>query len=435
MNMNEFTDFAFYWSEISPTPRRNILNDRVSQVYSQMCLHYDLELDHRRLERNVRNTKPGIYIIEFSYCSEPEHARIHDILLNDEILNILVRDSIPVVIWLPEEKDEYPIEYDNIMHKVFNVLTEHRVKVYLVGGNTWRKFSPNLDDALSGRFYFPIFDFNFYRGAKLENFDYPPPNYNLVTKPFICLNNVAREGKVYILAMMKDAKLFKNNNVSLIHSVKSNRIDNEIKRIVEQGNISAEDKVYRLGVVDKFIDTHISYTDDLPPEPLYLDRTRDGFDSWEYLSKANNYIGGLRKFYTESAFALVNETHTIPEGEICITEKIYYPMAYGKPFMVNAPQHYLKQLKLQGFQTFPEIFDESYDDIPCAMERMDFIVNELKRLNEMPIAELVKKIKSVNHKLKYNQSLLQNRAIYQHRLLLLMHTITPITERDTKWGS
>lgn len=51
-----------------------------------------------------------------------------------------------------------------------------------------------------------------------------------------------------------------------------------------------------------------------------------------------------------------------PQPVRFLTEKIYKPLAYGMPFMVIGNRGSLQRLRDLGFQTFPEWFDESYDE-------------------------------------------------------------------------
>lgn len=51
-----------------------------------------------------------------------------------------------------------------------------------------------------------------------------------------------------------------------------------------------------------------------------------------------------------------------PQPVRFLTEKIFKPLAYGMPFMVIGNRGSLQRLRDLGFQTFPEWFDESYDE-------------------------------------------------------------------------
>jgi len=54
------------------------------------------------------------------------------------------------------------------------------------------------------------------------------------------------------------------------------------------------------------------------------------------------------------------------------TEKTVRPLLYRRPIMVYGPRHFLRRLRAQGFQTWNQWWDESYDDLEgpgrwCAM--------------------------------------------------------------------
>jgi len=45
------------------------------------------------------------------------------------------------------------------------------------------------------------------------------------------------------------------------------------------------------------------------------------------------------------------------------TEKTVRPLLFGKPIMIYGPRHFLQNLRVQGFRTWHDIWDESYDDL------------------------------------------------------------------------
>jgi hypothetical protein len=44
-----------------------------------------------------------------------------------------------------------------------------------------------------------------------------------------------------------------------------------------------------------------------------------------------------------------------------LTEKIIRPILYKRPFIIQGPKHFIKNLKLLGFKTFDQWWDEGYD--------------------------------------------------------------------------
>lgn len=56
-----------------------------------------------------------------------------------------------------------------------------------------------------------------------------------------------------------------------------------------------------------------------------------------------------------------------------VSEKIFKPLAHFHPFVVAGSAYTLEYLHKQGFETFPELFDESYDQILNDVERFEAV--------------------------------------------------------------
>ena len=105
-------------------------------------------------------------------------------------------------------------------------------------------------------------------------------------------------------------------------------------------------------------------------------------------------------------FNLVTETHCETD-DLFITEKTLKALI-SQPFIVVGNYGILEYLKGNGFETYSEIFDESYDLIEDHNERVTFIINEVKRLCEMDTNELQKIYKSVLWKIEHNRNVIMN---------------------------
>jgi hypothetical protein len=78
-----------------------------------------------------------------------------------------------------------------------------------------------------------------------------------------------------------------------------------------------------------------------------------------------------------------------------LCEKSYKPIAAQHPFVMASTAGNLAYLRSQGFETFPELFDESYDDIADWQVRMNRIVEiirdfDLASLNQTRVQEKIK---------------------------------------------
>ncbi len=136
-----------------------------------------------------------------------------------------------------------------------------------------------------------------------------------------------------------------------------------------------------------------------------------------------NYMnsGNQEHIYNRSYFSLVpesvfsrpihvhNELHPFEawhrEGHI--TEKTYKAIWYMNPFIIAGAPGSLQSLRDRGFKTFNGFLNESYDRQDNPEKRMFMIVQEVKRLSNMPFREIHKLYHSMTDILKYNQDRLR----------------------------
>tara|TARA_Y100000310_G_scaffold132720_1_gene131688 strand:+ start:2459 stop:3451 length:993 start_codon:yes stop_codon:yes gene_type:complete len=82
-------------------------------------------------------------------------------------------------------------------------------------------------------------------------------------------------------------------------------------------------------------------------------------------------------------FMIVGENVPHDNDFLGFTEKTFIPVAYGLPFMILAGQGHLNYIRELGFKTFPDLFDESYDDEFEWRDRLSIIIRELTKIINM----------------------------------------------------
>ena len=94
----------------------------------------------------------------------------------------------------------------------------------------------------------------------------------------------------------------------------------------------------------------------------------------------------VRSHYEDSYCHLVMETLYDADGSggTFLTEKTFKPICMRMPFVLAGTQHSLRYLHSYGFRTFGDIWDESYDDEPNDVLRMERIASLLRSLDELP---------------------------------------------------
>jgi hypothetical protein len=105
--------------------------------------------------------------------------------------------------------------------------------------------------------------------------------------------------------------------------------------------------------------------------------------------KAN--MPNLKDYFDESYFSIITEgDFSTDEGKRQFTEKVLKCFAYHHPFVVIGLPGTLQLLKQEGFLTFSQVIDESYDREENDDRRIKSALAEVEKLNNLNINELKK---------------------------------------------
>jgi hypothetical protein len=126
---------------------------------------------------------------------------------------------------------------------------------------------------------------------------------------------------------------------------------------------------------------------------LELDFPDNHHDSWS----------GVDEYYQQSWTELINETHFELFGDTFLTEKSFKSIFHGLPYIINGPMGQLQTLKNEGYLSFPEIFNEEYDSVPCNLAKITNIGESMNTLCHDPARIELIKTPEVLEKLKFNQ--------------------------------
>ena len=158
---------------------------------------------------------------------------------------------------------------------------------------------------------------------------------------------------------------------------------------------------------------------------------------------------GLDKYYKDSYISIIPET----SAGLYASEKTTKVLYHGHPFLMFCPASdmedvpkigMLEKLREWGFETFPELFDESYDDLPILARANDHpnyytdfraidiknrwkaFTNNFEKIIKLDIEELHKLCESVEEKCIHNRKTLLNLKIPTEQT---KKKITDIVER------
>ncbi len=206
-------------------------------------------------------------------------------------------------------------------------------------------------------------------------------------KKFLCLNGAFRASRIKIVS-----ELFRNglDNDGYISLIGNYRADLPIKSDL-QPELDNDTIKYFMDIL-------------YPKIPIVVDLEKD-------IELIEPYIGNsyVHEMYINSYFNILTETsynyeNSIIGNNIFPTEKTYRAIFGMQPFIVVSNSGFLKFLKSMGFETFPEFFDESYDEIENPWERMNIIVNEIKKICILGIKELRDRYYNIFDKLEHNRN-------------------------------
>ena len=96
------------------------------------------------------------------------------------------------------------------------------------------------------------------------------------------------------------------------------------------------------------------------------------------------------------------------DSRLHLTEKTLRPIACAQPFILAATVGSLEYLRGYGFETFAPWIDETYDTIENPVQRLDAIVQEMKRIanlsNKVELYQEIRKIAARNQKLFFSEA-------------------------------
>lgn len=104
----------------------------------------------------------------------------------------------------------------------------------------------------------------------------------------------------------------------------------------------------------------------------------------------------LLSYYNQFNIELICETYT--QGSTFFpTEKTVRPIVGNKPFLAYGPIDYLKNMRQLGFQTFGDIWDESYDRYEGVQrwQKMKTVIGIISKLSNSDKAELLNRCASI----------------------------------------
>lgn len=196
-----------------------------------------------------------------------------------------------------------------------------------------------------------------------------------------------------------------------------------LNRIVRTHRMALYSELDRLQLLDKGAFSFLgeSYLNKYPSDIVEADKEDyveinkllngaqlDYFDEFEMkkrtVDSAYFFSNDPVNLYNTSYINLITETHFM-ENSGFLTEKIFKSFVHYKPFLLMGEHGSLSRLRDMGYHTFPELFDESYDNILNPAERFNAVINQLRNWCAKSKDEKDELINKVENKVIYNHDL------------------------------
>jgi hypothetical protein len=141
---------------------------------------------------------------------------------------------------------------------------------------------------------------------------------------------------------------------------------------------------------------------------------------WSYRDQAlpddvpksqNNYQRFFNpQWYDDTCCSLVVETMNIG-GCFQLTEKSFKPLAYRHPFLIVGQFRSLKKLQSLGFETYENLFDESYDEIPDFDRRFDAVIKNINDFDPRAYDTITQEKLQHNHARFFDRELVESKIV------------------------
>jgi len=125
----------------------------------------------------------------------------------------------------------------------------------------------------------------------------------------------------------------------------------------------------------------------------------------ERIGKRSDIFQSNPEWYNQTCYSIVLETaKEWGTMSLFLTEKTYKPIAFKHPFMLMSAPGSLAFLKLQGFETFDNIFDESYDTTDIFQDRLNILIKNVKNFAGAPFDQETIRRTEHNYNLFYDMN-------------------------------
>jgi hypothetical protein len=317
------------------------------------------------------------HIIDYSWNKKNRPYYIWTYCINSTFLDVIDklhdRSKDLKILSLPEIQPTYDIEKGYEYYLKSDWSHTNVDIIYSGDGEYDRNFYENLDNYrhLNPKKHFFTLYFLYTTFFLFQKRYIIPPEINYTLKyHFTSYNRTPRPHRLYVIQLLKELNLLKNNSYSLFDFKSFGYSD--------------------LSIFNHFTGEHFDFKNFNVPIS-HIDNEKQ-INLGEYFELVPSYLN--------SSFQQVTETLYEP---IFLTEKTFFPILTKKPFIIYGAKNINNVLKKFGFKLYNEIFDYSFDLIDDPVIRAQEYSKEIKRVCDTytphEIFNKLKKTTEINYKI------------------------------------
>lgn len=273
-------------------------------------------------------------------------------------VNLFDKNNVKFLFYQPTECNTFYMNFNDQFSVIKKYMQKWNVspdRIFFVTGDLGIE---NTQKTVDDQFYqninasclevWEILYYNRIQGKELSKIVYHADKYRTQPKKykFLCLNSNVRQHKQVLLYHLHIMQQMDCAAISCLWNIHK--------------DIATE---------DEFFSNSIDY--DYRKFVEFIRNFSRSLDDWKNMDSPLDY-------YYASKFSIVTETFA-KDSVINITEKIYKCFAIGHPFLLWGGSHTLHHLRQKGYETFDELFDESYDTISVAHQRLPVMLGNLQQ--------------------------------------------------------
>jgi hypothetical protein len=384
-NQEENLDDNDFYNNYSALYKQKIIQEKFSR--------YNIPFSEKIIDSDrINATDLNIFVLEIKYLNVFSGTLQKQ--FTNSSLNFIRKNNLKILLHYAKEG----FELDNHIEIIYKELKNANLldnEIFLIFGDRdcIDNYHENIRKNNLPNFLEKVFYVNFFESHYLDTLsdlqeDIKKHNNDIFEKQkdYLFYNGKIRTHRLLAHYEIKKRKLDKFGYISFIGDT----------HVPSEYNLEFyKNHIENLKLLDSDLEMYLKNW-----SPLVLDK-----DPLDFTYENQNQT--FKEHYKHSFLSLVSEMSITTRF---YTEKIYKPLLNGHPFLVLAGKGFLEGLRTDGYMTFPEIFDESYDKENDPVKRLYMVIDELENFCSKSIRNKKTQIGLCNEKLEHNRNNFLKRA-------------------------